>query len=180
MVLVLFLPVVNAYVAPIIPPVAAQIEGEFLLEHPSGVWTHDLWKDLQNQRLTPLRVVSPTQLLVWGHESSAPEEFIVEDAPSAAWKSGLNGAGPVHGDSVRIVLEPRLPNAAFEGLREDLALMGIELADQHQSSPLAPAYIVEWPIELDLTNVLLLDGLLWIEPVLETPVSYTHLRAHET
>ena len=168
MILVLFLPVVNAYVAPISPPAAAQIEGEFILEHPSGVWTHDLWKDLQDQGLTPLRVVSPTQLLVWGHEPSAPEAFIVDDAPPAAWKSGLNGAGPVHGELVRIVLEPRLPNAVFEGLREDFALMGIGLAGQHQSSPLAPAYIVEWPIELDLAKVLLLDGLLWIEPVLET------------
>ena len=166
--LLLFLPVVNAYVAPIAPPETERMEGEFLLEHPSGVWTHDLWMDVQNQGLTPLRVVSPTQLLVWGHEVSAPKEFVVGEAPSAAWKPALNEVGPGRGELVRIVLEPRLPNAAFEALSKDLAQLGIEMAGEHQSSPLAPAYVIEWPIEVDLTKVLSLDGLLWIEPVLET------------
>lgn len=167
MVLLLFLPVVNAYVAPVNQPTPLQTEGEFVLELPSGVWTQELWSEVIDEGLVPLRVVSPTHLLVWGNPAAAPLEFILHEAPAANWKASLDGSGPEHGDFVRIMLEPRLPVSAFQALRSNLALVGISLPGGHEVSPLAASHVVKWPGSLSLNEVLDFDGLLWIEPVLE-------------
>ena len=94
--------------------------------------------------------------------------YTASPSPDAVWKAGLDDRGPVVGDFVRFLLEPRLPSGAYDGLRAQLSAVGILLPNQHAPSPLASSYLVEWPGNLILADALELEGLLWIEPVLET------------
>ena len=170
MVLLLFLPAANAYVAPEILPdeTAMESAGEVLLTLERGVWTYDAWSSLHENGILPLRVVSPTELIGWQEGWIKSPSYTVSPSPEAVWKTGLDGRGPAVGDSVRLLLEPRLPSGAYDGLRTQLTAVGISLPSQYTPSPLAPSYLVEWPDELSLPDALELEGLLWIEPVLET------------
>ena len=170
MVLLLFLPAANAYVAPDILPEETPMEfaGEVLLTLDRGVWTYEAWSSLHENGILPLRVVSPTELIGWQEGWIKSPSYTVSPSPEAVWKTGLDGRGPAVGDSVRLLLEPRLPSEAYDGLRTQLTAVGISLPSQYTPSPLAPSYLVEWPDELSLPDALELEGLLWIEPVLET------------
>ena len=170
MVLLLFLPAANAYVAPDILPEETPMEfaGEVLLTLDRGVWTYEAWSSLHENGILPLRVVSPTELIGWQEGWIKSPSYTVSPSPEAVWKTGLDGRGPAVGDSVRLLLEPRLPSGAYNSLRTQLTAVGISLPSQYVPSPLAPSYLVEWPDELSLPDALELEGLLWIEPVLET------------
>ena len=170
MVLLLFLPAANAYVAPDILPEETPMEfaGEVLLTLDRGVWTYEAWSSLHENGILPLRVVSPTELICWQEGWIKSPSYTVSPSPEAVWKTGLDGRGPAVGDSVRLLLEPRLPSGAYDSLRTQLTAVGISLPSQYTPSPLAPSYLVEWPDELSLPDALELEGLLWIEPVLET------------
>ena len=170
MVLLLFLPAANAYVAPEVLPDEPSMEfaGEVLLTLHEGVWTHEAWSSLHENGLHPLRVVSPTELVGWHDGWIKSPSYTVSPSPEAVWKTGLDGRDPVVGDFVRLLLEPRLPDSAYDGLRGQLSAVGISLPNQYTPSPLAPSYLVEWPGELSLSDTLGFEGILWIEPVLET------------
>ena len=170
MVLLLFLPAANAYVAPDILPEETPMEfaGEVLLTLDRGVWTYEAWSSLHENGILPLRVVSPTELIGWQEGWIKSPSYTVSPSPEAVWKTGLDGRGHAVGDSVRLLLEPRLPSGAYDSLRTQLTAVGISLPSQYTPSPLAPSYLVEWPDELSLPDALELEGLLWIEPVLET------------
>jgi len=170
MVLLLFLPAANAYVAPEVLPDEPSMEfaGEVLLTLHEGVWTHEAWSSLHENGVHPLRVVSPTELVGWHDGWIKSPSYTVSPSPEAVWKTGLDGRDPVVGDFVRLLLEPRLPDSAYDGLRGQLSAVGISLPNQYTPSPLAPSYLVEWPGELSLSDTLGFEGILWIEPVLET------------
>ena len=170
MVLLLFLPAANAYVAPDISPDGPPIEftGEVLLTLHEGVWTHEAWSSLDENGVLPLRVVSPTELVGWQDGWIKSPSYTVSPSPEAVWKPGLDGREPAVGDPVRLLLEPRLPTEAYDRLQTQLSAVGISLPSHYIPSPLAPSYLVEWPGELSLPDVLGFEGLLWIEPVLET------------
>ena len=170
MVLLLFLPAANAYVAPESLPdeVPNEVAGEVLLTLHEGVWTYEAWSSLLEDGVTPLRVLSPTELVGWHDGWIESSTYTTSPSPDAVWKAGLDGRGPVVGDFVRLLLEPRLPPGAYDGLRTQLSAAGILLPNQHAPSPLAPSYVVEWPGDLFLADALGFEGLLWIEPVLET------------
>ncbi|MDA8556199.1 S8 family serine peptidase [Candidatus Poseidoniales archaeon] len=170
MVLLLFLPAANAYVAPEVLPDEPPMEfaGEVLLTLHEGVWTHEAWSSLHENGVHPLRVVSPTELVGWHDGWIKSPSYTVSPSPEAVWKTGLDGRSPVVGDFVRLLLEPRLPDSAYDGLRGQLSAVGISLPNQYTPSPLAPSYLVEWPGELSLSDTLGFEGILWIEPVLET------------
>ena len=170
MVLLLFLPAANAYVAPDISPDGPPIEftGEVLLTLHEGVWTHEAWSSLDENGVLPLRVVSPTELVGWQDGWIKSPSYTVSPSPEAVWKPGLDGREPAVGDPVRLLLEPRLPSEAYDRLQTQLSAVGISLPSHYIPSPLAPSYLVKWPGELSLPDVLGFEGLLWIEPVLET------------
>ncbi|MDB2618477.1 S8 family serine peptidase [bacterium] len=170
MVLLLFLPAANAYVAPEVLPDEPPMEfaGEVLLTLHEGVWTHEAWSSLHENGVHPLRVVSPTELVGWHDGWIKSPSYTVSPSPEAVWKTGLDGRSPVVGDFVRLLLEPRLPDSAYDGLRGQLSAVGISLPNQYTPSPLAPSYLVEWPGGLSLSDTLGFEGILWIEPVLET------------
>ena len=169
MVLLLFLPAANAYVAP--EPSFAEpsvfLDGEIILERIDGFWTHEDWMDLERRGLEPLRIMSPTHLLAWGDASIEVPGLMHLDAPAALWKDGGDGGTNPHG-LVKILLEPRLPVDGFNFVSSELATLGIDIGTEHVPSPLAAAHVVEWPAHLGVEVVLSFDGVLWLEPVLET------------
>ena len=170
MVLLLFLPAANAYVAPemFLDESSVESPGEVLLTLQEGVWTYEAWSSLVEDGVIPLRVLSPTELVGWHDGWIESPAYTASPSPDAVWKAGLDGRAPEVGDFVRLLLEPRLPAHAYDGLRTQLSAAGIVLPNQHTPSPLAPSYLVEWPGNLFLADALEFEGLLWIEPVLET------------
>jgi subtilisin family serine protease len=170
MVLLLFFPVVNAYVAPVDLAEEAMNagSGEVLLELGEGVWTSSEWVRVSENGLVPLRIVSSTQLIAWGQKGLDSNIHDVHPSPEAIWKSGLDGLNPIGGGLVRVLLEPRLPPSAFAQVQRELNLFGIQLPDGHETSPLAASHEVPWPNGVGVSDVLAVEGLLWIEPVLET------------
>ena len=168
MVLLLFLPVVNAYVAPEPPSPIEQGQGELLLEHPAGVWTYEEWSRVSDEGLTPLRVLSPTYLLAWGDSALVPDDWTLHESPLAPWKQGVGGELPFAGQDVRILLEPRLPDVGFDQVRANFATYGIDIGGHHSTSALAQVHDIQWPAGLEIDLLLAIDGVLWVEPVLET------------
>jgi len=96
MVLLLFLPAANAYVAPEDLPDEPSMEfaGEVLLTLHEGVWTHEAWSSLHENGVHPLRVVSPTELVGWHDGWIKSPSYTVSPSPEAVWKTGLDGRRP--------------------------------------------------------------------------------------
>ena len=65
MVLLLFLPAVNAHVGPELFPEQEGLGHEVLLSIDEGVWTYEEWSGLEAKGVVPLRVISPTELIGW-------------------------------------------------------------------------------------------------------------------
>ena len=137
MVMLLFLPAVHAFVAPDSPLEEDHhmVAGEMVLELAEGAWTHQAWMLLQEEGVVPLRVLSPTQLVAWGHPSDAAEHLAILPSPEAAWNDGGSDLALSAGDDVRILLEPRLPVGAYEHVRSQLAVLGIQIGAQYSHPP---------------------------------------------
>ena len=168
MVLLLFLPAVNAHVGTELFPEQEGLGHEVLLSIDEGVWTYEEWSGLEAKGVVPLRVISPTELIGWTFDDFNEDGFVSSPSPDAIWKSGLDGMEPHGGDVVRLLLEPRLPVGAFSILQTQFAALGVLLPDGHEPSPLAPAHMIQWPNNLALSSALAIEGVLWIEPVLDT------------
>ena len=168
MVMLLFFPAVNAYVAPELFPKEEDLGHEVLLSINDGVWTYEEWSSLEAKGVIPLRVISPTELVGWTSGDFEEEGFASSPSPNAIWKAGLNDMEPLGGDAVRLLLEPRLPVGAFSILQKQFAALGVLLPDGHEPSPLAPMHVIEWPRDLAISSALTIEGVLWIEPVLDT------------
>jgi hypothetical protein len=111
MVLLLFLPAANAYVAPDILPEETPMEfaGEVLLTLDRGVWTYEAWSSLHENGILPLRVVSPTELIGWQEGWIKSPSYTVSPSPEAVWKPGLDGRGPEIGDPFDYCLSRDFP-----------------------------------------------------------------------
>ena len=170
MVMLLFLPAVNAMFAPSYIDEQNQDvrPGEMIVEIDNGVWTHQHWDEMGAAGIAPLRVLSPTQLLAWGLASDVSEGYTSHPAPDASWRVALDGEPPMSGESVRILIEPRLPVDAYLDVRTRLSALGVLIGPSYAPSPLAHVEEVVWPEQLNLDLLLAVDGILWIEPVLET------------
>ena len=80
-------------------------EGEVILHRMNDVWMQEDWTALESFGYTPLRLVTPSALIVWKHSEEATYPQSMEgDAPTVDWKSV-----PEAGQDVRIVFEPNLP-----------------------------------------------------------------------
>ena len=91
---------------------------ESILLLPEGqVWGQANWDLLSDFGFTPLRLISASELLAWKVEEQAQHPTASEfDAEKAIWNSL-----PYEGQTVRVVLEPRLPS----GVVLDLSLIHI-------------------------------------------------------
>jgi hypothetical protein len=173
--LVLLMPISTAFLTDNIGPGETIGEGgeiEIILK--DGYWSQDNWNALQNNGVTPLRIISPSTLLAWTNAEDINLDLPVEinDAQQAPYKAGLDGLLPSSETMLRLVFEPRLPEVAALQLSQQLALFSIAIGDQKLllSSPIPQVIVVKWKYDdAQLFSQLLeVDGLLWVEPVLET------------
>ena len=95
MVFLLFLPAVNAHVAPELLPEEEGVGHEVLLSINEGVWTYEEWSGLEAKGVVPLRVISPTELIGWAFDDFSEDGFASSPSPGAIWKSGLDHMDPV-------------------------------------------------------------------------------------
>ncbi|MDC0340687.1 S8 family serine peptidase [Candidatus Poseidoniaceae archaeon] len=139
-----------------------------------GYWTQDNWNVVKNNGLTPLRIISPTTLLVWssGEDINLDLNIETNEAKQAQYKTGLDGLQPSTDTMLRLVFEPRLPDVAAQQLSQQLALFSIEMDGEELflSSPIPQVMIVKWAYDDPqfFSQLLAVDGLLWVEPLLET------------
>ena len=137
---------------------------EVLLLLPEGqVWGQSDWDMLSDFGLTPLRSISPSELLVWKLEKGAQHPTASElNAEKAEWKSL-----PHEGQTVRVVLEPGLPSSVVVDIHEHIQQIGNSLVDSVNDGYL-PSIEITWASNLNMEWFANIDGVLWLEPVLPT------------
>ena len=138
-------------------------EGEVILHRMNDVWMQEDWTALESFGYTPLRLVTPSALIVWKHSEEATyPQSMEEDAPTVDWKSL-----PEAGQDVRIVFEPNLPEdvlALVQAGVEDL--IGTSLFSVQ--SGYLPSAVFVWESEFMTEWFAEFQGVLWLEPQLET------------
>ena len=137
---------------------------EAILLLPEGkVWTQSDWDMLNDFGFTPLRSISASELLVWKLEEEAHHPTASEfNAEKAVWNSF-----PAEGQTVRVVLEPRLPSSVIVDIHERIQLIGNGLVELVNDGYL-PSIEVTWTSNLNMEWFANIDGVLWLEPVLFT------------
>ncbi|MDE0557098.1 MAG: S8 family serine peptidase [Candidatus Poseidoniaceae archaeon] len=173
--LVLLMPLATAFLTDNTDyPVTIGEGGEIEIVLKDGYWTQDNWNVVKNNGLTPLRIISPSTLLAWGSAGDINLDLNIEinEAKQAQYKAGLDGLQPSPDTILRLVFEPRLPDTAARQLSQQLAMFSIEMSGEELflSSPIPQVMIVKWTYDDPqlFSQLLAVDGLLWVEPVLET------------
>ncbi len=138
-------------------------EGEVILHRMDGVWIQEDWSALKSFGYTPLRLATPSALIVWKHSEEATyPQSMEEDSPTVDWKSV-----PEVGQDVRIVFEPNLPEdvlALVQASVEDL--IGTSLFSIQTG--FLPSAVFVWESKFMAEWFVELQGVLWLEPQLET------------
>ena len=147
--MMIIVPFAGAFSVPIIP-----IEEYETVLYSEEVWTAESWASVRNSGFEPLRLISPNELLVWGSKGVL--------AGDAEWHGGIEVIEP--NGSVRILLEPRLPNSAVHTILSALNSYEIEYQPS-PNSPLPMRILTEW---YGVEPILQIPGILWVEPILET------------
>ena len=140
---------------------------EYLLELEEGVWSQELWDSLASTGHTPLRMVSPNQVLVWrSTDFTSLSNILTQEAPDTEYKWGFEHDV----EFVKVVFEPRLPADAVLSLVHAFQMFGIDIESDHNkySKAIPHIEIIDWE-SFALTPVFEnLDGVLWVEPVVST------------
>lgn len=163
--LLLLLPIVQGLGPSLTPEKSSG--GEQVLVLNEGFWSQEQWDSLKDEGYTPLRMLHPAQVLAWrSPEAMNVEGVSVEVAPPVQFKGDL-----VHINNhqyLRIVFEPRLPPEAVWHLVSSFGSLGIDIdSDAGSYDSIIPhVEVVEW--YGDFSPLSSLDGLLWVEPVLQT------------
>ena len=138
---------------------------EVRLTLPEGeLWTQTAWDNAIQSGYVPLRIVSPTELIAWKLDRTTQSfdgvESINEPAP---WQSI-----PFGGQFITIVFEPNLPNQVQHEIIANLVdQIGISILNIAQDAVL-PHVTVEWKDHYSAEWFSEIDGVLWLEPSLET------------
>ena len=171
-IMMLLLPLVSAVSNPEIPiPTESGAEGlEVVLTIEDGVWTQESWGDLENYGLYPLRALSDSSILAWSEGFVlSNNQFQIKTADQAEWR-GVDVDLEGHSDLVRIVLEPRLPVSAQQQISAIFTSLGINVENvmNFGYSTMPIDFTILLPNHVSVQSLLSINGLLWIEPVLET------------
>lgn len=136
-------------------------------------WTVNEWSSLYSYDISPLRQLSFASLLVWKPLGTGPVGWAEgHSAAPAEWKASLSSKYPLPGQSLLVVLEPRLPHHAGNRLVGDLQQLGLQpddLPDDMGAGSLPLTIEVTWPSAVKnslLDQLLALPGIFWVEPVL--------------
>lgn len=137
---------------------------EVELHLPNGqVWSQSDWEDLVGFGYTPLRLITPSELVVWKLDVNAQHPSASEkDAQRAGWKSI-----PVDGQIVRVVLEPGLPYDVVAKIQTQIQNYGDNVIGSIGMGHL-PTMEILWTDQLNVEWYTHVEGILWLEPQLNT------------
>jgi hypothetical protein len=174
MVLLLLLPLASGLQTPgtpHAPPLPVVSGHERLLVLDEGVWTSADWQNLLKKGVQPLRSVSPEALLVWQEgQVDWGDNVAVLPFNDVAYLQPLHPQQDGHG-AVRVVFEPRLPQAAVDHINERLSAMASVPPTASEGVASLPASsVIDLVNPWSVTDLLDLEGVLWVEPVL-TPTA---------
>ena len=163
--MLLLLPLVQGF-AP--PGFSEELTGEervLVLEQ--GTWTQEQWMELYDEGYTPLRMIHPSEVLVW-HSPGASEIVGVSmnKAPEVEFKGDMFHFS-TH-ESYRFVFEPNLPPDAVQQLVAVFEQYGVDIESraEYYSTGIPHVEVGSWMSGFSTLSSL--DGLLWVEPVLPT------------
>ncbi len=140
---------------------------ELVLVKDDGFWSQEEWGALAELGYTPLRMLSPAEVLTWkSHDAVKLTDFSQKTAPQVQFKGDMMQFE--QHQHLRLVFEPRLPAYAVSQIVSMFTQYGIDIEPNFEryNSVLPHVEIVEW--SHDLSALSSIDGLLWVEPVLET------------
>jgi len=157
------------------PPDAPSFESEaggleMVLILNEGVWTQEAWNDLEKQGFLPLRTLSERAVLVWAEGAILYDSGLkIHVADKADWRGTIDGL-EVPGGVVKIVLEPRLPVSAYKQITASFASLGVNVENilplSYSTTPFD--FTIALPSQMSAQSILLIPGVLWVEPVLDT------------
>ena len=163
--LLLLLPIVQGLSASFEPE--ETLGGERVLVLEEGFWTQEQWSALKDSGYTPLRMLNSAEVLTWKSPGAEELAGVLEKAPPRTQYKGDLVQFEEH-EFYRFVFEPRLPAEAVDHIASALAFYGVEVSQDAESyaSVLSHVEIVEWRAGFSALSSI--DGLLWVEPVLQT------------
>jgi len=150
-------------------PEIREFGSEHVLQLDGGVWSQMQWEDLEGTGFAPLRLVDQSNLLVWrSAEYELPAQIKMLQAPPLDLK--FDTVGQEQFDQMRIVFEPRLPIDAVHQIVAEFELLGIHVESNPTvyGGPLPHVETVEWQGMMQIPVFEKIQGLLWVEPVLNT------------
>ena len=138
---------------------------EVILTLPEGeLWTQTAWDNVIQSGYVPLRVVSPTELIAWKLDRTIQSfdrvESVNEPAP---WQSI-----PFAGQFVSIVFEPNLPEQVQHEIIDNIFEQKGTLILNLAQDAVLPHATIEWRDHYSIDWFSKIDGVLWLEPTLET------------
>ena len=170
----LIVPLASAILVGIDPPEGTDnFSGqEIIIQSVEEPWNQKMWDDLENYGITPLRLLTPYELVAWNsiNDGLKPPGVAIQESSSAQWRGGLVDYDTYSG-KIWIIFEPNLPTSGAELLIWKFNQMGIDInSDLEKYGSLIPHREL---IDIDSINfgvreLLNLDGVLWIEPELES------------
>ena len=127
------------------------------------VWMQEDWSALESFGYTPLRLLDPSSLIVWKHNSEVKHPQAFEgDSPMVGWKSI-----PEVGQDVRIVFEPNLPEDVLASVKTSFEdLIGTSLMAMRGGHLYSGIFV--WEAEFSTDWFIEFHGILWLEPQLDT------------
>ena len=170
--LLLIIPLASGLITNVeIPEVEKKLGFEVIISSNQNQWTQSMWDDLEMHGITPLRMLSDTEALVWRSDLSLIDlvGFDLSNGHDVNWRGGEINLEDYRGE-IRVVFEPNLPPSAFEYLIASFSSFGLEISnnveDYNSVIPHKERIFIDKGFEI--SSLLDIEGVLWIEPVLST------------
>jgi hypothetical protein len=141
---------------------------EYILETKGNVWTHDEWLSVRSFGITPLRAVSPTELLVLATPTAVDSSmYDVVPSPNALYKGVVGDLADEDIRYLKIVYEPRLPEEHKVAIANQILASSAHLEFETVAYPTYIEVQIS-ALQIPIDDILRIPGILWIEPSLQT------------
>ena len=172
--ILMIVPLASGILVGIEPPTSMEetLGREVVIRSEDVQWNQEMWNDLENEGLFPLRLLNPNELNTWaqGDSDLIIEGMIIEEGFSAEWRSSTLNKNTYNGE-VWVVFEPNLPSIAANFLIDNFKQSGVSISGDLSAyaSVIPHRELIDLDSSLIKMNELLnLNGVLWVEPKLES------------
>ena len=131
LVLVLIFPLASGLITNVeMPEIKQNLGYEIIIDSKENQWTQSMWDDLEQYGITPLRLLSDTELLVWKTDLSVEklDGFDFYNGHNTEWRSPGIGLDGFRGE-IRVVFEPNLPAYASEYVINSFSSLGFGISN---------------------------------------------------